>query len=125
MCSLSVLAGCGGSPVNKIAGTWRVDPASITTTRLARGAESRPDWTDATKILGGVEVVFSVKPESVEVTGLGEKSTGTWSLSGSKILVQSKDSGWPTMLFDSVGPRIHLTMERVAGRLQMDLFKVK
>ena len=119
------LAGCGGlGPESKIVGKWHVDPATVISSRLGPDADRRPDWADATKVLGGVEVDFTTDGHAVTAKGLGQASAATWGLRGSEVLIASPTGEkWPTMEFDPKGQRIHLVLEKAGDRLTMDLVK--
>lgn len=118
--SLVLLVGCRADLKSKVVGNWRVDPASVTTTRLLSGSETRRDWTDATRTLGEISVEFD-SDGSVSSTFQGATSKAKWSLNGDIIEIKESREPWPAMVYDSRGPRIHMTMERDEGRLQMDL----
>lgn len=122
----SVLGGCaGGSLLSKVIGTWRVEPSSITTSRLPVSAASKQDWIDATKELAKIEVRFSTSPNAVQANGIGRTASGEWALVGTTIHVTGSKDHWPEMTIDSQGSRIHLTDERGGDTLQMDLVKVR
>ncbi|HVT11224.1 MAG TPA: hypothetical protein VHE55_03075 [Fimbriimonadaceae bacterium] len=121
-CVLGV-AGCHDGYQSQIVGDWSVDPDSVTTTRLAPGADKKADWTNAAKALGQVKVQFTAS--SVTATGLGGDSSGTWKLQGTIIKVDGGKEAWPDMVFDPRGPRIHTTMVRGADTVQMDLVRAK
>lgn len=117
---LIALAGCGGRADSKILGTWHVDSASVTTSRLAPGTQNKPDWTDATDTLGKVRVTFG-DDGTVSAAGFGENATAKWKLVLNKIEIDT--SGWPAMTFDQARNRIHLTQVKGNDTLQMDLIK--
>ena len=122
---LCLAVGCGRGIEDQIVGTWRVDPSSVASSRLGPGAEKSPDWIDATKILAKVEVRFYREPALVHATGFDATSDGAWKLSGREILVSDKKEVWPTMTYDPHGARIHVTLQREADTLRMDLVKVR
>jgi len=120
---LLALAGCGSNPESKFAGVWHVDQGSVQTSRLTKGFESNADWTDATAMLSKIQVTFTSNPNTVTSTGFGLKSTGTWSLRLNEITVRGAGDHWPKMAYDPNSNKIHLTIEKEEGRLQMDLVK--
>jgi len=122
---LAVAAGCGGGAESQLTGTWRVDPATVTISRLGPGADKKPDWTDAAAVIGKITVRFRTQPRVVEATGFDQTSTASWHLSGSAIAIEGAQSAWPDMVLDPRGPRIHLTIEKNGDLLQMDLVKVR
>jgi hypothetical protein len=119
---LVAVAGCGGGPESKLLGTWNVDPASVSTTRLAPGAQNKPDWADAVEALAKVHVTFA-KDGVVTANGFGESSPAKWKLMGTAIQVDGGNETWPGMVFDPNSMRVHLTYEKGADTLRMDLVK--
>ena len=123
--AILAIAGCGRNPESQIVGTWHVDPASISMSRLQPGADKRPDWTDAVDTMSRINLTFANQPNSVTATGMDETSKGTWALRGDTIEVQSKSEQWPQMVIDPRVGVIHLTMDRNGDQLRFDLVKVK
>jgi hypothetical protein len=122
LAGVCALAGCGGDPASQLNGLWRVEPASVSASRLATGQEANPTWSALKTKLGKVTVTFDSAKHSVQAVGFGKTSTGTWKLLGTQIEIEGS-SEWPTLTFDEKSSRVHATMQQDGDTLEFDLVK--
>jgi hypothetical protein len=120
---LVVMAGCGGSFDQQVVGTWRVDAASVKTSRLLAGSENNQDWKDATAAMAEVQIQFD-KNGTATAKGFDATTSAKWKLIGTSLVIEGAED-WPDLNFDPGGPRLHAKMTKGADELTMDFVKVR
>ena len=119
---LILIAGCGGGIESQIVGNWHVDPGSIQVSRLAPGADKKPEWADAKAVLGKTQVQFATDG-TVSAIGFDMRSAAKWTLSGFAIKISGTAETWPEMVYDPNDKHIHLTEQQDGDLLKMDLVR--
>lgn len=122
LAGLLALAGCGGGVASQLDGAWHVDPASVSSSRLQPGKEAETVWRAGQTEMSKVTVVFDSGKHTVQASGFGKTSDGTWKLLGTQISVDS-DFVWPDLTYDKDTQRIHGEMRKGNDQLKFDLIK--
>ncbi len=117
---LMVCAGCGGT-TDKLAGAWRVDPASIRVSILPAGAINNREWQQALPRFAEVKLFFN--NGTATLTAFGRDSQAKYKLIGSNISIDRR-AAWPALSLQG-DMRMHATIDQPQGTVELDFLPTK